>query len=236
MKWCDVLSLGPTPTGLTQDEWYDVRARFIADSHSLAFEDVRAELRAQDAALAKFGEHDAVIIWFEEDLFDQKYSRVALAVVRSVTLGRNPAPLICVNSCPGVKRFVGLGQSTPEELGTPYGTSEKVTAAQLALAREAWASWCSADPTTLERMMNGDASALPFLRAALLRHLEDFPSVRNGLSLTEQMALEGLSEGLQRARHQILRVADAARRQSSSPLQEKCDLLQLDTIPCFIDR
>jgi hypothetical protein len=57
--------------------------------------------------------------------------------------------------------------------------------------------------------MNGGTSALPFLRAALLRHLQDFPSVRNGLSLTEQMALEVLSEGPRRAQHLFCAVADS---------------------------
>jgi hypothetical protein len=40
-----------------------------------------------------------------------------------------------------------------------------------------------------------DVAELPFMRPALLRHLEEFPSVTNGLSRTERQALETLVVG-----------------------------------------
>jgi hypothetical protein len=40
-----------------------------------------------------------------------------------------------------------------------------------------------------------DSSALPFLAGALARHLEQFPSTRNGLSRSEQQALEAIAGG-----------------------------------------
>jgi hypothetical protein len=39
---------------------------------------------------------------------------------------------------------------------------------------------------------------LPHLPAALMRHLQQFPSVRTGLSRTEQQALEAVARGLSR--------------------------------------
>jgi hypothetical protein len=42
---------------------------------------------------------------------------------------------------------------------------------------------------------------LPHLAAAMHRHLQQFPSVRNGLSRTEQQTLEAVSEGITRLEH-----------------------------------
>jgi hypothetical protein len=52
----------------------------------------------------------------------------------------------------------------------------------------------SADPKAIESLLETGVSALPFLAAALRRHLEEFPSVDNGLSSTERQALTVLQE------------------------------------------
>ncbi|HYE88526.1 MAG TPA: hypothetical protein VEA16_19325, partial [Vicinamibacterales bacterium] len=54
----------------------------------------------------------------------------------------------------------------------------------------AWAAFRSPDPRTIETMLRSDTSALPFLAAALARHLEEFPSVRDGLSRSERRMME----------------------------------------------
>jgi hypothetical protein len=70
-----------------------------------------------------------------------------------------------------------------------------VTGEQLALGATAWRAFTSADPERVERLARGDTSALPFLADALWRHLEQFPSVRNGLSRSETQALEAITSG-----------------------------------------
>jgi hypothetical protein len=44
--------------------------------------------------------------------------------------------------------------------------------------------------------VNSDTSALPFLHDALLRHLEQFPALRNGLSRAERQILQLTGSGL----------------------------------------
>jgi hypothetical protein len=65
----------------------------------------------------------------------------------------------------------------------------------LALARAAWDAFRSPDPTTIERVLAGDLSALPFLAGALRRHLQQFPDVKSGLSRSERQLLEALAAG-----------------------------------------
>jgi hypothetical protein len=49
-------------------------------------------------------------------------------------------------------------------------------------------------PTNIELLIARDTTALPFLAPALRRHLEQFPSVENGLSRTERQALSVLRD------------------------------------------
>src|SRR5947207_4776309 len=52
----------------------------------------------------------------------------------------------------------------------------------------------SPDPTAIERFIETDTSALPFIATALRRHLEQFPAVDSGLSRTERQSLAVLRE------------------------------------------
>src|SRR5262249_13120783 len=50
-------------------------------------------------------------------------------------------------------------------------------------------------PTAIEALLAKDTSALPYLAGALRRHLQQFPSVENGLARTEQQILVAATEG-----------------------------------------
>ena len=94
--------------------------------------------------------------------------------------------LICIDSFPGHPRFKGLGELSPGELASLLGTRRTVRAAQYELATRAWDAFRSRDPASLTAVVRTDMSALPFLMAALRRHLEDYPWTRDGLSRTER--------------------------------------------------
>jgi len=170
--------------------------------------DASTVARAASGGGKASAERNDIVLWFEHDLFDQ------LALIRTLDLvGRvlsDPAStadvrLICIGAFPGVDRFIGLGQLTKAQLATLVGTGVPVTRGHVALAADAWRAFRSPDPSDLMRIaMQLDASrvasseggaALPFLGASLLRFLAEFPSTGNGLSRTEQLALDALIAG-----------------------------------------
>ncbi|MDQ6699540.1 MAG: hypothetical protein M3Z36_05085 [Acidobacteriota bacterium] len=195
MKWCDPLSRGPTPSVPTKDEWYAMRAAYVAASYHLQIAEVESDLRLQDEELSAFKLHDAVLLWFEHDLFDQIILVYLLDWFSREDMQDTVLRLICIDGYPGVDRFIGLGNLSAGQLATLYPMSQPVTRSQLTLARDAWASWCSPTPERLLNLLSADTSALPFLHAAIVRHLEEFPSTRNGIGRTEQMTLNAISEG-----------------------------------------
>ncbi len=132
------------------------------------------------------GAYDELVLWYEHDLFDQ----LNLIQVLSYLAGRGPWPkpvsLICIGSFPGRPRFKGLGELTTTELGPLFDTRQPVSDAQYRLAVQAWAAFRFPEPTAIEALLRTDTSALPYLAAALERHLEEFPSTVDGLSRTER--------------------------------------------------
>jgi hypothetical protein len=84
----------------------------------------------------------------------------------------------------------------PEQLATLFHTRHPVTASEFKTAQAAWDAFCSPEPTGLAALVNSDTSALPFLHDALLRHLEQFPALRNGLSRAERQILQLTGSGL----------------------------------------
>lgn len=201
LPWRDVLHEGPVPAGLSLTELSDVRARFIAEQRlGGAYDDVLAGFRERDAALAGCTTHDEVVLWFEHDLYDQLQLLQLLDWFADHERGATRLSLISIGSLPGRVTFGGLGELTTLELAGLFPTRYAVTEAELSLGRTAWHAFRSPDPTAIERVLVGDTSALPFLHAALHRHLEEFPSAENGLSRTERELLTVIKAGSQTLR------------------------------------
>jgi hypothetical protein len=191
LPWRDILHEGPVPPGFSLGDLSEVRARFIVDAgFGGAYDDVLTGFRQRDAALARCAEHKEVALWFEHDLYDQLHLLQLLDWFAGQDRSATRLSLICIGAFAGHPIFYGLGQLSPAELASLFPSRHTVTDAEMALARAAWQAFRSPDPTALEEVLSGDTSALPFLRAALRRHLEDFPSTENGLSRTERELLE----------------------------------------------
>jgi hypothetical protein len=187
LPWRDVLHDGPVPADLPLQELSAVRARFIAGRDWGRAEEVARGFAERDRTLAGFRDHDETVLWFEHDLYDQLQLAQVLDAIGDGELADGRVTLVC-----GAEY---LGMSAPERLAERFRERSEVTEAETALASAAWAAFRSPDPTAITALLDEDTSALPFLGAALTRHLEQFPSVRNGLSRSEQQALEAVAAG-----------------------------------------
>ena len=190
----DLMYEGPVPSGLDEDEWYEVRARCVADGHDVDLEKARQYLKMCRSTLTSFSQHDEVVIWLDNKLSNQLMLIKMLDWFGRRDLGGVKLSLICIGQYPGLDRFYGLGALTADQLASLADTRLAVGEAQYRTAQEAWQAFTSPDPIEIQRFIAGDTSALPFLAAALRRHLEQFPSVGNGLSRTERQALAVLRD------------------------------------------
>ncbi|HET7479709.1 MAG TPA: hypothetical protein VFJ72_09370 [Rubrobacteraceae bacterium] len=187
LPWRDVLHEGPIPSDLPLDKMREVRARYIAEQGWDDFEAVIGDFTRRDATLDGFRDHEEVVLWFEHDLYDQLQLIQLLDWFSRRDLGATRLSMICVAEY--------LGNSEPDRLRTLFEDRDEVSARALDLGHEAWRAFTSTDPTRISTLLREGTSALPFLKSAMLRHLQQFPSTKNGLSRSETQALEAISEG-----------------------------------------
>ncbi|MEX1181679.1 MAG: hypothetical protein WEF86_00480 [Gemmatimonadota bacterium] len=187
LPWQDVLHEGPVPAGLSHDELRLIRSQFISDCGWDSFGSVLGSFARRDAVLADFRAHEEVILWFEHDLFDQLQLIQLLHYFAGCEAGRTRLTLTVTDQF--------LGPAPSAAVRQVHAARSAVTPQQIELGRRAWDAFRSPDPGAVVQFLCSDTSVLPFLSAALLRHLEQFPSTVNGLSRTESQALESLVDG-----------------------------------------
>jgi hypothetical protein len=185
LPWRDVLHEGPVPAGLSLGELSLVRAGFIASLGWGDVDEARRGFEERDGVLAASVDEDEVVLWFEHDLYDQ----LQLIQVLDWFAAHPRTRLTLINPAQY------LGPSTPNQLRALFALRMPVTHAHLSAARAAWEAFRAPDPRSVEAIPAAELSALPHLASALRRHLQQFPSTRDGLSRSERQALEVLAEG-----------------------------------------
>jgi len=193
----DALINGPTPAGVSGDEWRSLRALHLSESYGLNRNDCEQDLERQEKILESVASHDEVVLWFEHDLFCQVNLIYLLDRFAARDLGQTKLSLICIGDFPGIQGFRGLGELNVEQLASLFDSRHEVSAAELSLAKAAWSAYRSPDPRAIAELLSKDTTALPFLRNALLAHLARFPSARNGLGRIENIGLELIDQGLE---------------------------------------
>jgi hypothetical protein len=206
VPWDDVLHEGPVPLGLNVAAMRERRADFLAGcgwgkaeaiSRVLADRDRAVENAATrlDSARADSRTRvDEIVLWFEFDLFDQLQ---LLQILERLPLDGTPR----VTAVPDDEY---LGHLSVARLAEIFAERRDVSSAERVAARDGWTAFRSPDPRAVVEALPR-VTVLRHLPPALLRHLEQFPSIENGLSRTEQQALQAVAAGIWRVRDVYVR-------------------------------
>ena len=195
LAWREALVCGPVLAGLSADQFRRVRADHLASAYGVSREKCEKELRAQEASLSAFTEHEEVVLWFEHDLFCQVQLIYLLDWFAQHDRGRTKLSLISIGGFPGIEYFHGLGQLNEEQLASLFLRRQGVSPDQLQLGSKAWRAYSSPNPADLLALLASDSSAMPFLERALIKHLQRFPSTENGLGRIGNVSLNLIAEG-----------------------------------------
>lgn len=187
IPWQDVLHEGPVNASLSLRDLSELRALFISERGWDDFAHVSGDFAQRDLTLSKLDRFDEVVLWFEDDLYDQLQLLQLLSFFSDSKNRRARLSMIVVDGF--------LTTLPPGALGELEPKRAPVTDEQLELGKRAWAAFGSTDPTAIARVVEGDTSALRFISSALTRHLEEFPSRANGLSRSEREALTAIEAG-----------------------------------------
>ena len=205
LPWRDVLHEGPVPA-VPDAELRRIRARFLAGENA-ADVGTLAELEQRDRTIAEHRAGDFVL-WFEADLYDQLQIVQILAMLGALGVPAERVTLICIGEHVGSAHFGGLGELSSEQLARLPGTAATVLSpAALDHAASAWAALRAPDPAGLPAIAATPSAELRFLAEAFDRLSREYPSTRDGLSLTERRILAAVAEGAPDAGAAFVRAA-----------------------------
>jgi Domain of unknown function (DUF1835) len=173
LVWRDVLHEGPVPA-VIPERLAEIRAEFLAERGWADRDEARIWLGQRDARLAAVEPSDKVVLWFEDDLYDQLQ---LIQVLDRLTEHNGPIDLMAL----------------PREGRTPllvrHAHARALGEPELVLARRAWAAFTAPDPHALQDLWLAGTPELPDLGPALGRLLEELPATSDGLSRTGRQLL-----------------------------------------------
>jgi hypothetical protein len=180
IPWDDVLHDGPVPGGVSEPELRRLRASFLANGRPDRAGEIERSLEARDRALeqgASSGQE--VVLWFEHDLYDQLQLLQVLDRLSQIT---DYVTVVLANDY--------LSAQSDATLQTWFAARSRLSPGEWAAASDAWRAFTAADPTAIDAPRPG---AWPSLTSSFRRHLQQYPSLRTGLSRTEAQTLRALA-------------------------------------------
>jgi hypothetical protein len=189
LSFADPYVEGPVPRTQSLEEFVRIRADYLEQSDRRAFEEFFGSYRDLERA----SEYAVVSIWMEHDWYDQLILARLLYFFSEASARPKRLRMINVTHFPGCERFVGLGQLPPQALRWLWEDFEDVTEAQVILGKQVWNAITSPSPEELIEIARAGTPAVPTMSPALIRHIRELPSLRNGLSMAEELTLHVLS-------------------------------------------
>ncbi len=193
--WRDILYDGPRNPGWPDEYTLHARAQFLEESTGggLKKEDILITLRDQYQIIATSKRFNRIVLWFDACLFDQSMLSHILACLRLKNVGN--CELLCVDNFPGIARFDGLGQLSPEQISSIYHKRKPVTDDQFDFAIEVDRAFALQDIPMFIRLSHLKDAALPWIPDAVARWLKEQPDKKTGLSRLEQLVLDAIRAG-----------------------------------------
>lgn len=213
LAWKDVLHEGPVPGGLPLEELSRVRAAYLAGRGYGNAIRINRDFEKRDAAVRRAAEYDAVVLWFEHDLYDQL--QLLQAVHTFASMGHAAGRIELVQS----EHY--LGMLAADELMALYPKRRFVTSAMEQAIERAWQAFTDSSAEPLAAAARAEYAGLPYLRDALRRFCEEYPDTASGLSRTQKQILEACAQGA-RTPEEIFRRSQA-REEASFLGDMPCD-------------
>ena len=205
LAWRDALNDGPVPFGFSLERTSEARAHYLASRGYGSPIKLIHDFERRDARLRRAAEFEEVVLWFEHDLYDQLQLLQVLTSVEELNL--EPGRVATIQS------DEYLASMTVDEILPLFPKRRSATAAIFKSARRNWERFTSPSPDELYAAAGEDAIGLPFLRAAMQRLCEEYPSTRDGLSRSQRQALLAVAQGA--AREDELFTRTQAREEAS---------------------
>jgi hypothetical protein len=200
LSWRDALHEGPVPEGMPLDALTRLRGTYLASRGFGSPIKLLHELQQRDELILRARAFDAVVLWFEHDLYDQLQLLQILVVLGSLRLEPGRVSIVQTDAY--------LSNMSVDEIRALYAKRRIVTPAMHAGATNVWSAFTAPDPSGLAAFCRSDVLGFPHVRAAVRRLCEEYPWQTDGLSRTQRQALAAVEQGAA-TRDELFRRAQA---------------------------
>lgn len=188
----DPFVMGPVTPANSLDDHIANRAKFLSESGWINQTNALESHRKHYKQLELARQYQRVCLWFEHDSFDVLILSYLLNFFSNPANRPRTLQFVCVSQYPGVRQFNGLGQLPPEALRLIWSWFKDVNEPHLILGKSVWEALTAPTPDALMEIIASGTPQIPPFARALKRHLQELPSLTNGLSLVENIILEVL--------------------------------------------
>jgi len=187
VAWDDFLHEGPVPKAFSLQQLSKIRAYFMDKQGYGQLDEISKKFKERNHILEGYQKYDKVILWFEQDLYDQLQFLQVLSWFKKHLDQNVTLSLISTD-----KYF---GEYSFQELQELLLYEKMIQKKELELAQKAWSAFREPTPLAWFKLLAEPTSALPFLKSSVKRLLEEYPNTKNGLSRTAHQALLSVSQG-----------------------------------------
>jgi len=179
LAWRDVLHDGPVCAHDDLASQSAERARFIAGFAAEAPAQIAADFKARDAAFLQAIGQKRIELWFEQDLYDQLQLMQILHVIEQTA----PATTLYL-----VQADDYLCELSDDAFAQLPMQAKSLSGDEKTYGAQGWQAVCASSPFEIERFLQQEA-ALPYIKTALSRLLQEYPDSLTGLPMSMTYAL-----------------------------------------------
>lgn len=188
LVWREIYLEGPVPGNVTDSDFRKGRALFLS-SFGFPYYEILEAVETMYRRLSEADKYQEIVLWFDACMFDQTILIHILDRLAKLKLTGVKVSMVAVAGR-------GLGEFSSSEMLALFDGRRRVALQEYKTASDAWQAFCSDTPRDIEDFLKREFSGLPFLKAALSRHLKQFPSTVNGLNLLQQHSLQAVVSGI----------------------------------------
>jgi len=195
LEWQDFLHEGPIPKNFSLQQLSKIRAYFLSEQGYSKLDNALNSFEKRDNLLKNHKNYHEIILWFEQDLYDQLQLLQVLNWFEAHLSENIKLTLVLTN-----RHFIDYSF---QELQEAIFHKETITNKHLQLSKKVWSSFSDTIPLAWFKLLNEPDSDLLSLKNSVQRLLEEYPNTMNGLSRTEHQALLSISKAQQRKKQDI---------------------------------
>jgi len=192
LVWQDALYEGPLLDGESLPELSAIRADYFARLGWGEYTEILSLYTRRNQLLSQFLQYNEVVLWFDSGLNNQLQLMQIVNWFSSQNSKHVIISIVSVSRLPDVVGFVDFALLNEQQLEKLHKRRSELTNSQVSICQMAWQCITSTNPTNLLKFFPRDMSSMPFLKNAILRFVQQYPSKNNGLCKTEQLIIQAV--------------------------------------------